>query len=109
MTRLTRILALGGLVGLSLGAATYTTPAAAREVVVVESNIAPPPPRFERMPPPRAGYVWAPGYWRYDGYVRRHVWVGGNWVVARPGYRYAPARWVRRGPGWHYYGGGWVR
>jgi hypothetical protein len=109
MTRLTRSLALTGMLGLALAGATYTTPAAAREVVLVTSRVAPPPPRLEHVPPPRRGYVWAPGFWQWSPRVNRHVWVDGTWVRARPGYRYAPGRWERNGGGWQFYGGGWVR
>lgn len=107
MNRITRTLALVAFAGLGLGATAYTTPAQAREVVVVTTRVAPPPPRIERVPSPRVGYVWAPGYWRWNG--ARHVWVGGYWVRERPGYRWAPARWEHRGPGWYYNRGGWVR
>jgi WXXGXW repeat (2 copies) len=27
-----------------------------------------PPPRNEVMPPPRHGYVWAPGHWEWRGH-----------------------------------------
>jgi WXXGXW repeat (2 copies) len=53
----------------------------------------PPPPRREMVPAPRRGYQWAPGYWRWNG--RRHDWVGGTWIKARPGYRYVPPSWAR--------------
>ena len=38
---------------------------------------APPAPRYEVVPPPRHGYVWAPGHWapRGGGYV----WIEGRW------------------------------
>lgn len=67
----------------------------------------PPPVRWEAVPPPRMGYVWAPGYWGWDGY--RHVWVGGNWVRERPGYVYVAPRWVDYGGRWRYEGARWNR
>jgi len=67
---------------------------------------APPPPRFESIPAPRHGYVWAPGYWRWDGH--RHGWVAGHWLPARQGYRYMPSEWVRVDNGWRMNEGGWV-
>ena len=108
MNHLTQKLAL--LAGLSLAFAglSYTPPATAG-VVIVNAGIAPPPPRFERMPPPRVGYVWAPGYWRWNPYAHRHVWAGGYWVPARPGYIYRPARWAPYGHGYRFYPGGWGR
>ncbi|MDE2249772.1 MAG: YXWGXW repeat-containing protein [Xanthomonadaceae bacterium] len=97
---------LAGL-GLTCAAATtYAPPASARVVVDVGVRVGPPPPRFERAPPPRRGYVWAPGYWRWDGH--RHVWAGGYWVRARPGFRYHPAYWIRRGDEWRFHRGYWV-
>lgn len=102
--------------GLALACAGLTaTPAAqaAPQVSVgvgVGIGVAPPQPRFERVPPPRAGYVWAPGYWVWSPRMHRHVWMGGRWMRVRPGYRYVPARW-RHGPHGHWYfnGGHWVR
>lgn len=102
--------------GLALACAGLAaTPAAqaAPQVSVgvgVGIGVAPPQPRFERVPPPRAGYVWAPGYWVWSPRMHRHVWVGGRWMRVRPGYRYVPARW-RHGPHGHWYfnGGHWVR
>lgn len=104
MNSMTRKLAL--IAGLGLAAATglsYTPPASAQVIV------APPAPRFERVPPVRVGYVWAPGYWRWDGYARRHVWVGGYWLPARRGYIYRPARWEPYGRGYRFHPGYWGR
>ena len=64
--------------------------------------VAPPPPRYEPIPNPRPGYVWAPGYWQ--PYGSRHNWVAGHWT-AQPGYvyrdpgydgRWDDRRWERR-------------
>jgi hypothetical protein len=111
MNSMTLKLAL--LAGLGLGAATmYAPPAMAAQVSVgvgIGIGVAPPPPRFERVPPPRRGYAWAPGYWRWDARVHRHVWVGGTWMRARPGYRYHPAYWVHRGRHWRFHDGYWTR
>src|SRR6185436_16489451 len=38
-----------------------------------ELNVPPPAVRYEAVPAPRRGYIWAPGYWGWNGY--RHVWV----------------------------------
>ena len=97
---------LAGL-GLTFAGAIYAPPATAQVSVGVNIGVAPPAPRYERVPPPRSGYVWAPGYWRWDG--RRHVWAGGYWVRARPGYRYRPAYWVHGRGGWRFHQGYWGR
>src|ERR687897_3443802 len=52
----------------------------------------PPPPRYEVLPAPRAGYVWAPGH--YERYRDQYVWRPGQWMVERPGYRYVAPSWA---------------
>ncbi len=74
------------------------------EVVV---GIAPPRPLVERrVPAPGAGYVWTPGYHRWDG--RAYVWVSGQWVrPPRPRARWAPPHWAHRRRGWVLVEGHW--
>lgn len=80
---------------------------AARIGVGISIGVPPPPPRVEVLPPPRAGYVWAPGHWRW---IRgEHVWITGHWVVARPGFRWVPAHWRPCGRNWCYMRGHWAR
>ena len=31
------------------------------------------------QPAPRAGYIWSPGHWEWNG--RRHLWVAGHWIA----------------------------
>ena len=85
----TRKLLLATLFVSSLGTAL---PAAAHVDLFV--NVPPPAPVYEVVPAPRAGWVWAPGYyaWRHG----HHVWVRGHWVRERPGYAYVPGAWVAR-------------
>ena len=95
------------------GFATAPAAQAAPQVSVgvgVGIGVAPPPPRFERAPPPRRGYSWAPGYWAWSPRLHRHVWVDGRWLRVHPGYHYMPARW-RQGPHghWHFSAGYWAR
>ncbi|MGH8111048.1 MAG: YXWGXW repeat-containing protein [Rhodanobacteraceae bacterium] len=90
------------------GAAVSVTPPASAQVgLSITVGTRPPPPRFERMPPPRPGYIWARGYWRWQHH--RYVWVRGTWYRARPGYVYAPPRWVHRGNRWVYHASQWRR
>ncbi len=43
-------------------------------------KVAPPPPVVERYgAPPQAGFIWIPGYQRWNG--TRYIWVAGHWVV----------------------------
>jgi hypothetical protein len=87
----------------------YTSDAEARVVVDVGIGVPPPLPRPLPPPPPRAGYAWAPGFWRWDAPRHRHVWVDGHWERVRAGYAYRPAHWVQRGPDWRFVPGHWAR
>ena len=92
---------IAALLASSIGAVAL--PAAA-EIYV---NIAPPAPRYEVVPAPRAGYVWAPGYWDWRGH--RHVWVRGHWERERRGYRFNEPHWVQDNNRWRLDRGGWAR
>ena len=62
---------------------------------------------IEEVPPPRPGYVWARGYWHWDG--GRYVAVRGHWEPMHPGYRYVHPHWERHPDGWHFHVGVWVQ
>ena len=100
-----RIPSVMAAVLLAAGALAAPTTSQARVDFFV--NVAPPPPRVEVVPRPRVGYVWAPGYWRWNGH--HHVWVRGYWVHERHGWHWVPAHWVANGPRWHYVPGYWAR
>jgi len=89
---------------LALGAISVPIVSEARTVIV---EVAPPPARVEVVPAPRVGYVWAPGYWNWNGH--RHVWVGGRWVGERHGYHWEAHHWEEREGRWHFHEGGWRR
>jgi|SRR5450830_59625 len=99
------------LLSTSAASAVLMAPVAQAQVrgsVDIRIGTPPPPPRYERMPPPRRGFVWAPGYWAWDGY--RHVWVQGHWERVRRGYHhYAPPGWRQDRDGWRFNQGGWER
>jgi hypothetical protein len=62
----------------------------------------PPPPRVEVIPRARPGYVWVPGFHRWDG--RRYAWVGGHYDrPPRRGAVWVPGEWrgERGGHVWH--------
>ncbi len=67
-----------------------------------------PPPQevIEVEPAYRSGFVWARGYWHWDG--RRYVAMHGHWEQVRPGYRYVHPHWERHNDGWHLRAGGWA-
>src|SRR4051812_7600575 len=100
-----RKLILGSLVAASLG--SLALPAGARTNVDFYLNVAPPPVQYEVVPAPRAGFVWAPGYW--DWRAHRHVWIAGHWVRHRPGYVYYAPRWQERDGRYYFQRGAWRR
>jgi hypothetical protein len=72
--------------------------ASAADVVI---RVAPPRPVVEqRVVAPGPGYIWTPGYHRWDGGA--YVWVPGAWV--RPPREHA--RWIA--PRYVHLGGGYV-
>ena len=78
--------------------------ASAQEIIV---RTRPPHPLAERrVRAPGRGYVWTPGYHRWDG--RAFVWAPGAWVQPpRAHARWEPAHWVRRHHEWVFVGGHW--
>lgn len=74
--------------------------------VGIDIEIAPPAPRVVVVPPPRVGWVWAPGYWRWDGY--HHVWMEGHWMRARPGYHWVAEHWVEHHRHYRFVPGHWA-
>jgi hypothetical protein len=95
------------LVSVCLAGAALAAPVASFAAIGVTIDVAPPPVRVEALPPPRVGFVWAPGFWEWQG--RAHVWVPGRWVAARPGFHWVPDRWVPVGPHWRHAPGHWER
>jgi hypothetical protein len=100
---------LAGLCVTALGAiaGTLAVPATASAEVGIYFNVAPPAARYERIPPPRPGHIWAPGYWDVRGH--QHVWRGGHWERARRGYHYSQPQWIRHGNRWQFERGYWRR
>lgn len=92
-----------GLIAFVFAGLLAALPLAAQVVV----RVAPPAPVYERaLPAPGPGYVWTPGYHRWDG--RAYAWAPGAWVVApRPHAHWVRARWIRRGGGWVFVEGRW--
>jgi hypothetical protein len=73
--------------------------------VGIDTQIAPPQPRVIVAPPPRAGFVWAPGYYRWDGH--RHVWVDGHFIRERRGWHWVPEHWDEHHGRYHFEPGRW--
>jgi hypothetical protein len=85
---------------------TAAIPVAGANVKIV-IEVAPPVAQVERVPAPRPGYVWAPGYWRWE--QGRHIWVPGRWINERPGYYWVAERWVRKDGRYYFEPGRWER
>lgn len=91
-------LALASICGLLL-----TAGMADAQVVV---RVGPPAPRVEHIPPPRAGYAWHAGYYRYDG--GRYVWMPGAYVrPPRAGGVWVEGHWRESRGGWVWQEGHW--
>jgi hypothetical protein len=93
-----------GLVVLAAGA--LAAPGTSVGAVVIDVGVAPPPLQVEVVPAARPGYVWAPGFWDWNG--NQHVWVRGHWMRERAGFHWVTAEWVQVGPRWHYNRGHWA-
>ncbi len=75
---------------IATGAAAGAAPALADVYV----RIGPPAPRYEAVPVLQPGWVWAPGYWNWNG----HRCVGGR-AAREPRHRahlWVPHRWDER-------------
>lgn len=82
-------------------------PVVQREYVQEVIAPQPPPERIVEVEPAyRPGYIWARGYWRWDG--GRYVAVPGHWEGVRPGYHYVHPHWERHPDGWHWRVGVWA-
>ena len=62
----------------------------------------------ENIPSPRKGYVWAPGYWKWE--ENQHVWVEGHWIEERHDAHWVPDKWWQDPNDvnhWHFRPGHW--
>ena len=98
------------LIGLLVSAGALLAPVAshADSRVSVGITVGPPTPPVVMQPvAPAPGYVWAPGYYGWNGY--QYIWVSGRWIAPRPGYVWVADRWEQRGPHWQHMHGYWAR
>jgi hypothetical protein len=88
----------------SLAGCILAASAAMADVVV---RIGPPPPVVERRgPPPGRGYVWTPGYQRWDG--RGYRWETGRWAMPPRGRsHWVPGKWKHHHGEWVFVEGHW--
>lgn len=74
------------------------------------STEAPPSQPIDDVRPAQPGpdYVWANGYWWWNG--GEYVWVTGYWAIPpESDYVYISGYWTYRGTSWYYVRGGWGR
>jgi hypothetical protein len=85
------------LLGFMMVVGTVAVPTLASAGIDIDIDVAPPPVRVETVPPPRGGFVWAPGFWEWRGH--EHVWVPGHFVHERrgSGFPIIGYRWARIG------------
>ena len=83
------------------------TPLSSVAAVEIQLNFGPPANRYEAVPAPRRGYVWAPGHWQWNAKRHRHFWTAGYWERSRPGYAFQRPQWVERDGRWHYQARRW--
>lgn len=93
------------LLTLVAGFALAATAAANAQVYVRVGP--PPPPVREAVPPPvHPGWVWQPGFHRWDG--ARYVWVPGSYVAPpRPRARWVAGHWRNTPRGYVWMEGHW--
>jgi WXXGXW repeat (2 copies) len=94
------------IAALSVATAACVAPAP-RAHGYVEVTVRPPAPRVVVVPAPRVGYVWAPGYWQWNGHT--HLWVDGVWIHEKRGQHWVAAHWEEGRKGyWHFEEGHWA-
>src|ERR1017187_1934405 len=83
-------------------------PMAAKAAVSISVNIAPPPlPIYVQPAIPAPGYIWTPGYWRWDPVGADYFWVPGTWVAPPAiGLLWTPGYWGW-GPGGYFWRAGY--
>jgi len=74
----------------------------------LEVDVAPPAPVVEQTTI-REGYVYTPGYWRYEEPSRKHVWIKGEYVPERRGEHWVAHEWRENNGRYVFSEGRWER
>ncbi|MGA2708263.1 MAG: YXWGXW repeat-containing protein [Steroidobacteraceae bacterium] len=88
-----------------IGAGALLSPRFSLAGAAIVSDTPPPAPRVEHEPLHRDGYVWAPGFWEWNG--RFFNWIPGTWILERRGKHWVADRWDQIQNQWHYVRGHW--
>ena len=95
------------LLCVAIAVAAIGAPALVNARAYIDVEIAPPASRVEVVPAARVGYVWAPGYYNYNGHD--HVWVSGHYIHQHSGHHWTADHWEQHGDRWHHEQGHWDR
>jgi len=92
---------------LTAACALFLTVGVATAGAQIHITIGPPPPPHEvAPPPPHAGWVWQPGYHRWDG--AHYVWVPGAYAEPpHPHAHWVAGHWAHRGGEYVWVEGHW--
>ena len=77
--------------------------------VGVVIGVPPPPAKIEVAPViPVSGFVWHPGYWRWE--EGRYIWIPGAFIAPpQPRAIWVPSHWTPAPGGWVWAAGYWRR
>jgi hypothetical protein len=105
--RLSPVLSLLAMAAALTVSACAPPPKLARNETLVVVDHEPPQHPTEDEPAERVGWVWARGYWRWDGHDYEPV--RGHWERVREGYHYVHPFWENRKGRWVFHAGVWVK
>jgi hypothetical protein len=74
----------------------------------IEINVAPPAPVVEQTTV-REGFVYTPGYWRWEEPSHKHVWIKGEYVPERRGEHWVAHEWRENNGRYTFNEGRWER
>ncbi len=94
---------------LSIALLLSSLPLASHAAVFVSIDVAPPPlPVYAQPVIPAPGYIWTPGYWRWNAADGDYYWIPGTWVTAPyVGALWTPGYWGWGGGAYAWHGGYW--
>jgi hypothetical protein len=98
--------AVGVIRSLLFSVILMTLSAASFAQIGISVSFGPPAlPIYEQPICPGEGYIWAPGYWAWNG--DDYFWVPGTWVLAPIGFLWTPGYWGWRGGAFFWNEGYW--
>jgi hypothetical protein len=89
-------------------AGSFAAPLGVQAAVNIDVDNAPPAAIVEEAPA-RPGYVYTPGYWRWDEPRHNHIWIKGEYVPERRGEHWVGHEWREQNGRYHFNEGRWER